>query len=628
MRLGTSLGPYYYGKYKWDNYLLDIEQTIKSGNVSGRKLQAKALDVAHQQIAEMRQHTEQLQNIEDALNEGFEALRAEFEWGFTLVVDRMDRQIEQLSEITAKLDDIHKTLQSPLLTQARELFQLGEDRRKKGLLDKALQAYLQSEQKDDVYFPLQLQIGKVYLYGRDEDDNVIDLPQAEKHLLLAARYADAEKDVLAQWNEWSGQAYFHAGIAAYLIGEQEQAVGRQDSMRSCLERALGHLNKAAILWPRFTEIIYTQAKCHALLGQIQDAAQKMQILSDKDRRYFAKASRDGDFGSFRADIEEPFKRAVISPGPLAQATQLKIDSVAEAVLWAKRSAPISKEDSAMIDSYDRELSSARESLTTLDVDIEELDQRLSRMMAELEKITQHSLQNNIAGTQQTIASIEQRKTSCEGYIEQLKQSMKNTSGAGMGWLFFVLFFLGAIMFFVNLMNVLPQNQRDFVLFVGVWGTAIGGAIIGRKIGRDSKNRPYRLQSEEHAREIDECIRKIPSLKTQEEGWKQELSRFTAWLALHPTDVNHEAASGKASGDSMIMKSPIMGTYYEARAPLAPFVRVGDQVVPGQVLCIIEAMKLMNEIEAEVAGVITAKLVENGRHVEYGQSLFAIRPAKG
>jgi acetyl-CoA carboxylase biotin carboxyl carrier protein len=77
---------------------------------------------------------------------------------------------------------------------------------------------------------------------------------------------------------------------------------------------------------------------------------------------------------------------------------------------------------------------------------------------------------------------------------------------------------------------------------------------------------------------------------------------------------------------VLVKSPIVGTYYESPSPDAPsFVRVGDSVEPGQVLCIIESMKLMNEIEAEVAGVIASKLVENGRPVEYGEALFAIRP---
>jgi acetyl-CoA carboxylase biotin carboxyl carrier protein len=76
---------------------------------------------------------------------------------------------------------------------------------------------------------------------------------------------------------------------------------------------------------------------------------------------------------------------------------------------------------------------------------------------------------------------------------------------------------------------------------------------------------------------------------------------------------------------MLVKSPIVGTYYDAPSPDAPpFVRVGDSVEPGQVLCIIESMKLMNEIEAETGGTIVAKLVENGRPVEYGEALFSIR----
>ncbi len=76
----------------------------------------------------------------------------------------------------------------------------------------------------------------------------------------------------------------------------------------------------------------------------------------------------------------------------------------------------------------------------------------------------------------------------------------------------------------------------------------------------------------------------------------------------------------------IVKSPIVGTYYESPKPGdPPFVKVGDAVEPGQVLCIIESMKLMNEIESEIAGTVVAKLMESGRPVEYGEALFAIRP---
>ncbi len=79
-------------------------------------------------------------------------------------------------------------------------------------------------------------------------------------------------------------------------------------------------------------------------------------------------------------------------------------------------------------------------------------------------------------------------------------------------------------------------------------------------------------------------------------------------------------------DTELVKSPIVGTFYESPSPGAPaFVKVGDQVSVGQVLCIIESMKLMNEIEAEIGGTIVSKLVENGRPVEYGEALFSIRP---
>jgi acetyl-CoA carboxylase biotin carboxyl carrier protein len=77
-----------------------------------------------------------------------------------------------------------------------------------------------------------------------------------------------------------------------------------------------------------------------------------------------------------------------------------------------------------------------------------------------------------------------------------------------------------------------------------------------------------------------------------------------------------------------VKSPIVGTFYEAPSPGAPpFVKIGDTVEVGQVLCIVEAMKLLNEIESDVAGEIVKKLVANGQPIEYGQELFAIRPKK-
>jgi acetyl-CoA carboxylase biotin carboxyl carrier protein len=75
----------------------------------------------------------------------------------------------------------------------------------------------------------------------------------------------------------------------------------------------------------------------------------------------------------------------------------------------------------------------------------------------------------------------------------------------------------------------------------------------------------------------------------------------------------------------MVRSPIVGTYYESPSPGSPpFVKVGDTVEAGQVLCIVEAMKLMNEIESDAAGEIVKMLVTNGQPIEYGQELFALR----
>jgi acetyl-CoA carboxylase biotin carboxyl carrier protein len=81
-----------------------------------------------------------------------------------------------------------------------------------------------------------------------------------------------------------------------------------------------------------------------------------------------------------------------------------------------------------------------------------------------------------------------------------------------------------------------------------------------------------------------------------------------------------------ASDLLEVHSPIVGTFYRAASPDSdPFVKVGDKVKNGDVLCIIEAMKLMNEIEAEVSGTIVEILVENGQPVEYNQVLFRVKP---
>jgi len=120
------------------------------------------------------------------------------------------------------------------------------------------------------------------------------------------------------------------------------------------------------------------------------------------------------------------------------------------------------------------------------------------------------------------------------------------------------------------------------------------------------------------------------------GHTHEIAIPPEMTASYPAPSSSSAAAsvapppsaGVAAPDAneAIVKSPIVGTYYDAPKPGDPsFVKVGDFVEPGRVLCIIESMKLMNEIEAEISGTVVAKLMENGRAVEYGEALFAIRP---
>ncbi len=102
------------------------------------------------------------------------------------------------------------------------------------------------------------------------------------------------------------------------------------------------------------------------------------------------------------------------------------------------------------------------------------------------------------------------------------------------------------------------------------------------------------------------------------------------VAAHADAAASGEAAGEARGneDLQLITSPIVGTFYGSPSPGAePFVKIGGRVDKGQVLCIVEAMKLMNEIESELSGEVLRIFAENGQPVEYGQPLFGIRPSR-
>ncbi|MFC1767772.1 acetyl-CoA carboxylase biotin carboxyl carrier protein [Candidatus Margulisiibacteriota bacterium] len=131
---------------------------------------------------------------------------------------------------------------------------------------------------------------------------------------------------------------------------------------------------------------------------------------------------------------------------------------------------------------------------------------------------------------------------------------------------------------------------------------------------------------------------ISGLAVEEGGFKVEVKRDRGQIvvpasqpAVHsipvPTAPAHTPAAVEASDEEGMLAiiSPMVGTFYRSPSPESPsYANVGDEVSPGKVVCIIEAMKLFNEIESEVQGTVAKILVENGQPVEYGQKLFLIR----
>jgi acetyl-CoA carboxylase biotin carboxyl carrier protein len=135
---------------------------------------------------------------------------------------------------------------------------------------------------------------------------------------------------------------------------------------------------------------------------------------------------------------------------------------------------------------------------------------------------------------------------------------------------------------------------------------------------------------------------VDEIEVEEEGLRVRVAKKSVVVAasappapavqvaaghVAPPDQSSAAPSPEPVASYIEIKSPIVGTFYRAPAPDAdPYVEVGQSVQPKTVLCIIEAMKLMNEIESDIGGKVVKIMVENGKPVEYNQTLFLIEPA--
>jgi tetratricopeptide (TPR) repeat protein len=240
-----------------------------------------------------------------------EDLRADFNYNIALAIEQMEIQNKLLTNVITKLDAIHKTLESPLTTQARELYRIALERLQRGLIDKALEALLKAEEKNDSDFFIEFELGKLYLYGIDEDDNVINLKKAQEHLRLAVRYGKGELKVLPDFNRWVGEACFHAAIAYYVSVNDPEIKRNSTEVTKLLEEAYKLAKESCEIYPQIPEAYYHCAKFSALLGDTEDAISNLEKAILMDGRYIIKAAIDKDLDVVRTGIIELYNKLIV-----------------------------------------------------------------------------------------------------------------------------------------------------------------------------------------------------------------------------------------------------------------------------------------------------------------------------
>lgn len=231
-----------------------------------------------------------------------ETLNSAFNYGMGLIVTQLQNQSSALSSLLDKMDAIHKTLESPILTQAREFYRIGCDRLSKGLLDKALEAFLESAKKNDTDFFTQYNIGKIYLYGIDADDNVLDLIKAKEHLLLAARYAKAEMSVDISFKKLAAEAFLQSSFAIYFQLGDKNILNDPIQYKELLTEAKKYAKEAIVLNPMLSESFFHLAKYNALLQSPVQAIENLERAIVSDRNYAIKVDIDHAFDPIRKDV--------------------------------------------------------------------------------------------------------------------------------------------------------------------------------------------------------------------------------------------------------------------------------------------------------------------------------------
>lgn len=442
------LQPYYFGaNQKWDDFILEGKRSNES----------------------LARIDDSLSTISKGLQENLQVINDEINWGLNLVFGELTRQTELIDRMLKQIDRIQATLASPLITQAQELFRLGEDRLKKGLLDKALEAYLEAEKKNEVSFPLQLRIGELFYKGVWDGGSLVDFQNAEKHLLLAARYAKAQENEIHAWYWACGRAWLFAGEVAYLKGAYAWRANEGPASQNLLATAIERANHAERVWPECTEVFYLRAKCYALLGSDTEALANLFIAIDRNRSYVLKAGHDNDFESLASHIMVLAAGMKQKPGPVTQCLLDKLNSADRAIDEVKSA----KSDVVWPVEYEecvKELAVLRRAMTLNTADIVLLLCLAMDLNKRLFDLTKRGLDKTISELQTAVQGFRNQ-------IVEVERAKKEYEPGGLGCLFSIVGFFSIYLLGKIIATALPKDLADFVFFTFVMG-AIAAGLIG------------------------------------------------------------------------------------------------------------------------------------------------------
>lgn len=247
--------------------------------------------------------------------QGIAYLGGLFDCRMTMVIEQMQTSNEHLKQILESLDEIHQTLLTPTQTQALEFRDMGTARLARGLYDKAIESFLEAEKLNDTDFITQLQLGKLYLYGKDKYIDVVDLNKALEHLTSAVRYGTAEVKYLASTKNPAlltevkfllSEACFHAAQTLFVLGNEEyQKEGNKltEPVKKLYSRMLEYAKDSYTYVPLLA-VKYLEAKANLMLENPAQAISILKTILAKDFTFFYMLKQDKDYDNLQEQISK------------------------------------------------------------------------------------------------------------------------------------------------------------------------------------------------------------------------------------------------------------------------------------------------------------------------------------